>query len=187
MKRRYLPSVFLGLLVLALLALIWPMTRRAGGRYRINRVRRTEELAKDLERMQASAGQNLEKARALARAVEVMQRPVQVPETDPFAKKQQVPQGGGESEGEQESPEPAYQDVHTLRREGEWPQLRLSGIVVTARGAMAVINGEVCGIGSIVEGLRVAEIGEGRAVLVSPKGERRVLVLVGRRQREEKK
>ena len=190
MRALYLPAALLGVLVLVLLGSVWPITRRSVGGYRTEALRETEAVARAIEGMQTSAGLDLGRAKALAQAVKALHRPfLGTIEVDPFAwrRREEPPVTGGQ-ESDDDGQASRQQGTGTQETETEnemGPDLTLHGIVLAENGSMAVINSEVLALGSIVEGLLVAEIAEQEVVLVSPEGERHVLVLKGWDLREE--
>jgi len=194
MKSAYVPALFLGLLVLVLLALMWPLTRRSTAQYRIQSIEPSVELAKDIESLQASASQDLERARALLAAAQERRTPVTVPQADPFALQMeelatvagvQLRPSTAAVPEESALTEIGVEDLQIFHKEDEWPALALSGIVLSAKEPLAIINSDVHKLGSIVEGLQVAEITKGQVTLLSPQGERRVLLLEGWEQPKE--
>ena len=84
MKGAYVPVLVLGLVVLALLALAWPMSRRSTQQVRIESIKESVEIAEDIESMQVAVGKDLEQAKALVAAAAELRKPVTLPEADPF-------------------------------------------------------------------------------------------------------
>ncbi len=84
MKGRNWLLVLMGLVVLALLGAIWPLTHRVKAAYRLEVVRETKEMASDLENTQASADANLRLAARLEEAIRRLRAPVATEAPDLF-------------------------------------------------------------------------------------------------------
>jgi len=193
MKGRNWLLALMGLIILALLGAIWPLTHRVKAAYRLEVVRETKEMARDLEDTQASADSNLRLAAQLEEATRRLRAPVATEVPDLFITRstepapvagvdQQTPlpdTNGASDPADVEGDPPAFQ----------MPALTLVGLVRTGEQPMAVINTatstEVKRTGSEIEGLRIVDIDSDRVVLLSPYGQRSVLILQGWQQQKE--
>lgn len=157
---------------------------------RLKKIEEREKLATDLSEMQADAKALLRRAQKLTRSLIERRREVSVGLTDPFAyakrleheevsETQPPPSETIEETPTEDEAEPLEppSDLYDFHKPDELPELELTGVVLAGRNSMAIINGEVYSIGDVVEGFRLVKITPTEAVLVSPLGERRILVL----------
>jgi len=201
MKAHHVTLVLIGLVVVFLLGLTWPLRKLSKVGFRLARTQETQQLATRLESVQEAASANLEEARALQTAAAALRADVASPQGSPFVSLE--PEEGPENanpiselpieQGPDEEPEQIDEppDVDEspdiwVRLAEEWPELTLTGVVLAGEGSLAVVNNEVYKLGTpVAGGLILQEVHSERIVLVSPEGLHRELQLVGWSQREE--
>ena len=159
MKGYHLPPVFLAVFVVALLGWIWPMTHGARTGQMIQSVGETEEMAKDIDRLERAVAWNRRSAESL---------------TATFSSRQSVPDDIGRDPFARLTKEV---EIAATPDQQMFSELVLSGVIVVGEYPLAVINGEMYGRGSTIREMRVVEIEEDEVVLESSGGERFVLAL----------
>ena len=199
MNAKYLLPIANGIIVLGLLVGLGAMAYQDVETPRLADIEAIEAAAAGITGMVNSAERNLESASNLWNHVERMKTEPAF-ETDPFTPpRPPEPEPADDepvetdepSEVDDIEPEPAEEDeqfvspipdeerdIYRVRDQTEWPDLKLTGTVVSGDRSLAIINGEVYRLGSIVEGLQLREIGRDYVLLVSPipGEERRVLL-----------
>ncbi len=209
MKGRNWLLALMGLVVLALLGAIWPLTHRVKAAYRLEVVRETKEMATDLENTQASADANLRLAARLEEATRQLRAPVATEVADLFISRSAeptsvagvdwrtlLPNTHSASDPANAGDDPPQQTTYPGNgsEEGDppafqMPALTLVGLVRAGEQPMAVINTatstEVKRPGSEIAGLRIVDIDSDSVLLLSPYGQRSVLVLQGWQQQKE--
>lgn len=179
MKTQYLILAAVSLLVLALLALIWPITRRSTSGPRLATLISAQKLVSDLTEIRSSATRNLRQAVQLrGRLAHIRQATASVSSVARPASSR-----GSGSAKVWGWPDPAADadNTETPQRRSllTWPDLQLTGIVAAGSKSMAVINGEVYRLRELVRDLQLTAIDDDAVVLTSANGESRRLSLSG--------
>ena len=201
MKAHHVTLVLIGLVVVFLLGLTWPLRKRSKVGFRLARTLETQQLATRLESVQDAAKANLQQARALQTAAAALRADVASSQGSPFVSLEPekgseepnpvsgLPNDQGQDQGPEQIDEPPDADEPPdiwMRLAEEWPELTLTGVVLAGEGSLAVVNNEVYKLGTpVAGGLMLQEVHDERIVLVSPEGLHRELQVVGWSQREE--
>jgi len=178
-KTQYLILAAVSALVLALLALMWPITRRSTTGPRLETLIRAQKLVSDLSAIRSTAAGNLDEATRLQDRLSRVRRAA-TPSSPGGMIASTQPQGGHKDWGwpdpDASTPEA---DAPGRPRRLTWPDLKLDGIVAAGDDSMAVINGEVYRLTDGIRNLQLTAIEHEAAVLTSADGESRRLTLSG--------
>jgi len=172
------------LAIVAMLAMVWPVRRRAGAVPGLKKIEENVRLAEDLKRMQNSADENLDASRWVARRFEEMRRPLPLSASSPFATAASLHPAPHNPSPKESPPSKDPEPPVTVNL----PPLSLGGTAVAGRDSLALINDEVFRLGDVISGLKLVRIGEDAVELVSADGRiRKTLALEGWAQEERPK
>lgn len=209
MKTRYVLLVIAGLIVLALLALVWPLAMKSRVEARIEGVQQGAQLASTLQQMEGDVGKSVKRSEEVSAAVAERQTAFKRPTSDPFigllpveettppavtvapgpvppGTVPPVPIPSGATPSLATAPTPpgtgrsgAPVPVVPVVKEETWPKVRVHGLALSGANPLAVINNDVYGIDNTLNGLKVVSVNEKGVVLVSQLGTQRELLLEG--------
>ncbi len=178
MKARFLILAGAVLLVVGLLLLMWPMTRRTTGGPRLDTLNDAQKLISSLREIETACDQHSERANALRDRLVALH--VGGTDDTPAAFTRPAPEskswGWPEHRPEVKGPTTVKARVRPVM---SWPDLDLTGVIDAGPDSIAIMNGLIYRINSKIDSLRVAEIRNGSVLLVSPTGETRRLRLSG--------
>ncbi len=191
MKAKILLPVITGVIVLALLVGLGAMALIDVEVPHLEQIEQMEAVAGGITNIVRSAETNLARAGRMGDFVDRMKtepadfgvdpfKPPKPPEPEPDQERVSAPvPPPPDPDPSEVSPPPddedsepmfssAEMDLYRVRDITEWPDLKLTGTIVSGDRSLAIINGEVYRIGGIVEGLQISHVGRDAVELVSP-------------------
>jgi hypothetical protein len=176
-------------MALVLFGVVWPMTWRGSGGDRFQKIMVTASLRNDLGKIETAVAKHLKEAEALSRIIRSRRSlgtltGAQAFDLDPARKKatgQAQPSTADLAADALMKVQAATAEAIKARMQQPekeiWPDMALHGIVYAGKDSVAIINWEICRIGSLIEGMKVLDIKDKEVVLASKLGQKRVLAL----------